>query len=379
MNIDIQIWNKAGTRVLSTLTADANDSNNRYENLELTKNRNGDATVTFDLKREPLSDYYEDLEDSNVVRAWIDGEFSWEGDIEGVERSVDTQSSFSVKCLGWSAKLKINGTEDDVAQNLAPGEAGSTYIKDHIVTDTDLGFDEGNIDTDDFEFVTGLEFYPGKDYWYILDEICKYQLYDWWVERSSDPRLPPTPRLCFGPRQTTVSYYVLLEDCDQSSLDRNRENLINWAQYGFTPTGSLYGYVTSEDSTSQTRHGVRKAWDSVSYKISQAEAQAIADTFIALHKDLKPNSALTTTIVHDVWKTLLPLGTLEPRAVLNIPDLLPTEETIQGAQGVNEMQTWNINEIKLSQDGKVSLSPGGLPTTLDVLLAGYDLRSRAIR
>jgi hypothetical protein len=224
-------------------------------------------------------------------------------------------------------------------------------------------------------FTTGLEFYPGKDFWYILDEICRYQLYDWWIERSLNPNGAPSPRLCFGPRQTAVSYYVLLGDCEQSSLDRNREDLWNWIQYGFTPTGSLYGYVTAEDATSQGVHGMRKTWDSVSYKISQTEAQALADTFIAPHKDLKPNSSLTTDIVKTAQLILVPYGAVEPRGVLNIPDLLPTEETIVSAQGINEMQTWHINEVKL-KNGMLDLAPGGLPTTLDVLLAKYDMRSR---
>jgi hypothetical protein len=135
--VDVQIWNKAGTRCLSTITDDG-AALYRHENLELTKNRNGDATLVFDLKREPVSEYWEDLEDSNVVRAFIDGEYGWEGDIEGVERKVGTESLFTVQCLGWPAKLKINGTDDDPALNLAPGEAGSTYMVDHIVTDTDL-------------------------------------------------------------------------------------------------------------------------------------------------------------------------------------------------------------------------------------------------
>lgn len=358
---------------MSTLTADG-QADYRYENEELTKNRNGDATLTFDLKRDHISEYWEDLEDSNVVRVWEDGDFIWEGDIEGVERKVNTESTFNVQCLGWPAKLKFQGTDDDVDLNLG-AEEGSTYITDHIIGEGDPALTAGDIDTSDFTFTTGIDFYPGKDYWYILDEICKYQEYDWWVERSLDPRLPPAPRLFFQPRETTVSYYVLLDDCEESTLNRNRENLWNWVQYGYTPDGSIYGYVTSEDTTSQGTHGLRQVWDSVSYMTSQTEAQAIADTFIALHKDLKPNSSLTTDTVRDIFKVRVPKGQIEPRKLLNIPDLLSTEETIASAQGINEMQTWSISEAKLTNQ-KIELAPGDLPTTLDVMLAKYDYRSR---
>jgi hypothetical protein len=371
--VDIQIWNKAGTRLLSTLTANG-PSNLRYANDEMTKNRQGDATFTFDLKRDPVSDFWEDLEDSNVVKVFDGDDFCWEGDIEGVERKIEADSLFAVECLGWPAKLKIQGTDADVSSNLGV-EKGSTYITDHIVGEGDPVLTAGDIDTDDFLFSTGVEFYPGKDFWYILDEICKYQLYDWWIERSLDPRLPPAPRLCFGPRETAVSYQVLLGDCDESTLNRNREDLWNWIQYGYTPDGSLYAYVTSQNAASQSAHGLRMKWDSVSYAISQTEAQALADTFIALHKDLKPNSSISTDIVRDTRKLLVPRGQIEPRKVLLIPDLLPTEETIVSAQGINEMQTWPINEVKM-KGGKVSLAPGGLPTTLDVMLAKYDIRSR---
>lgn len=371
--IDIQIWNKAGTRCLSTLSADG-EADYRYENEELTKNRQGDATLTFDLKRDHISEYWEDLEDSNLVRVWEDGDFIWEGDIEGVERKVDTKSTFNVQCLGWPAKLKLQGTDDDVTLNLGV-EKGSTYITDHIIGEGDPVLTAGDIDTSDFLFTTGIDFYPGKDFWYILDEICKYQLYDWWIERSLDPRLPPAPRLYFQPRETAVTYQVLLGDCEQSTLNRNREDLWNWIQYGFTPDGSIYGYVTAQDATSQAAHGLRQVWDSVSYPISQTEAQALADTFIALKKDLKPNSSITTDIVMNQQKVLVPPGQVEPRKVLLIPDLLPSEETIVSAQSINEMQTWSIDEVKL-KGGKVDLSPGGLPTTLDVLLAKYDYRSR---
>ncbi len=373
MSLDIQIWNKGGTRCLSTLSEDG-EANYRHEDAEVTKNRQGDATLTFELHRDPVSEYWEDLEDSNLIRAYIDGEFRWEGDIEGVERTIDKESSFTVECLGWAAKMKLQGTDADVSLNLG-AERGSTYITDHIVGQGDPVLTAGSIDTLDLLFTTGIEFYPGKDFWYILDEICKYQLYDWWVERSLDPRLPPAPRICFEPRETAVSYQVLLGDCEQSSLNRNREDLWNWAQRGYTPDGSIYDYVTAQDTSSQAAHGLRMNWDSVSYKISQTEAQALADTFIALHKDLKPNSSITTDVVKDVHKVLVPKGDIEPRNVLLIPDLLPTEETIISAQSINEMQTWSIDEVKI-KNGVVDLAPGGLPTKLDVLLAKYDMRDQ---
>jgi hypothetical protein len=351
--IEIEIWNPAETDRLAVLSPDQDDPRYVYESLDFSKNIHGDGTCTFDVHREPLAQHWEDLNDSNVVKL-----------LE--ERNVNKESHFNVQCTGWSAALKKNGSTADINFNLG-AERGSTYITDHIVTDSKLGFTAGTLKVDDFLFTTGLEFYPGKCWWDILDEICKYQQCRWYVDRDK--------RLCFVAKNTTIAYHVLMEDCEESSLNRNRDEVDNWYQLGYTADGSTYGYVVSENTTSQALHGMRRKWDGVSYKVSQTEAQALADTYIAEHSLLKPSSSLTTDIITNALKVQINPLDVEPREILYIPDLLATEETITGAAAINEICTWEICEIRW-KDGRVAFSPGAQPTLLETMLAKYEARDR---
>jgi hypothetical protein len=144
---------------------------------------------------------------------------------------------------------------------------------------------------------------------------------------------------------------------------------------GFTPDGPIDGYVTAEDTDPQNRHGMRRAHEQLSNKGTQAEAQAYADTYIALHSKLKPSSSLPADLIYDANRSPVFPEEVEGGRVVYIPDLLSAEES--NPQAINEMCTWELAEVKW-RDGYVSLSPGDLPTELDVLGAKWGLRDKAM-
>jgi len=360
----IELWDRAGTERLSTLTPDSPDETYAYSDLEYGSNRWGYATCTFTVRRDP-SMYWVDLEDSNRVVVLHKGSTVWEGDIEGVNRQIGTDEPHRVECVGPSAKLKIQGTDADYDLTLEAGEKLSPYIVDHITSDDDLPIEQGDISDKDFEITTGIEFFPGKSY---EDAINAGNEYNGWRPACWGWALD------FKPRDETPKYYVHLEDCEQSELNRNRTEIYNWCQWAYTGDGSVYGYVTSEDTDSQERHGKRCYWGSVSGKCGETEAQEIADTFIAQHKDLRPSSSLTTDKVHDRYGGRIDPEEAKADGVIYVERLLSTEETIAGDGVTNETTTWEIAEVSY-KDGKVTFSPGEPPDTVAVLLAQIENRS----
>lgn len=358
----IEIWNKADTERLSILTKDNEDPDLVYQDLEFSNNSWGYLSCTFTLKRD--SDmYWEDLEDSNIIRI-LSGDTKWEGDIEGVARDKDTETTLKVECLGPQAKLKNMGTDADYDKDLEPGEKASTYIVDHVLTDPDVGLFAGTIDTNDFEIVTGCTFFPGKAYDQIFSQLMEYNQYR--------PSIWLDNKLNWKPRETTPTYYVNIADCEQSSLNRKRASITNWIQVAFSPDNSVYGYVVAFDQTSIDRHGKRVLYQSI--RGDETDANQVAAVALAQLKDLKPSSALTTDIIRDVYRAFVSPEDVESNKVLHIERLLSTEETIQSAQSINESNTWEIAEVKYNKDGRVTLSPGEEDDTLDVLLKQLDSR-----
>jgi len=360
----IEIWNPAETQILSTLHTDHDDSDLKPYDLDWMKNEKGDGTLTFKLKRAPKI-YYPDLADTNVVKLKHFSGRSWCGDIEGVVRDIEDESILTVACLGWPARMKQNGSEADVAFDCV-NEKASTYITDHILTDTKLGFTAGTIDTNDLLF-TYLDFMPGKCWWDIMDEFCRYQLYCWYVDNEK--------RLHFIPRPTAPAYQAFISDCDKSSLNRTREKVKNWAQVKYTSDGTTYDYKTAEDTASQALHGMRREYLEISGERSPTEAQGYVDTFIALKSKLKPSSSLTTDRVYDMQRNLVPFDEAQGGRIITLPDFLSAEEA--NPQTINELCTWPLAEIRY-KDNRLSLSPGDLPTTLDTILAGYELRDKVL-
>lgn len=365
LSVKVELWNPAGTQQITTLSTSKLDALETPYDLEFTKNEHGDYTASFKLKREARA-YFPDLADSNRVKIKVKSDRDWVGDIERVARDVDQSSVYAVSCVGPQARLKQNGTTATHTLDLAPNEKASTYITDHIVTDSYLGMTAGTL-TDTFQFITGYEWYPGRSWADILDEFCKYQLNRWYVDKDY--------RLHFVPRDTVPSYQVFMSDCKQTHLDKAREAVVNWVQVGFTPDGTIYGYVTTQDTVSQGLHGMRRAYEQLSNKGTQVEAQAWADTYIALHSKLKPSSSLPADLIYDANRSPVFPEEVEGGKVIVIPDLQSAEES--NPQTINEMCTWTLAEVKW-KDGYVSLSPGDLPTELDVAIAKYAMRDKAM-
>jgi hypothetical protein len=358
----IEIWDRDYTQRLAILEEGERDSRFTLGELEYSSDKWGYMTASFVVVRDTRR-YWEELEDTNRV-VILHRDEVWAGEIEGVSRG---EGSFRVECVGPSARLVNQGTTADLDLNLEAGEKGSDYITDHIVSDEDLGLVAGTIDTDDFAIVTGLDFFPGKSYRDILEEINTFngwrpQCWGWALD--------------WKPLEKTALYYVRYEDCEPRELNRTREPVKNWCQWAYSTDGSVYGYVTSEDTESQELHGKRCYWGSVSGMCSEAEAQEIADVFIEENKDLKPTSSLTTDKVYDRYGGKVDPEDVKAGNVVMIENLLPTEEAISGDGVINEVSTWEIAEARY-KDGKVSISPGDPLATVDVLLAQISNRSRS--
>jgi hypothetical protein len=351
----IEIWDKDETERLSLLTPDAEKPENAYSELEHKSNEWGYLSCTFKLIRE-TSDYWEDLEDSNVVKVLKGNTVVWEGDIESVERLVTDQKSYTVQCVGGSSKLKNMGSDYNGA-DLDPAEKASTYIVAHILTDSDLGLVAGNIDTNDYAITTGLEFFPGKAYEEMFNRFFEYNDYRGSVFEDG--------KLNYEPRKTSPTYYVRMNDCEETKLNRTRSEIKNWIQVAFTPDGSVYDYIVDFDQDSIDAHGKRCLY--LSIYGTQAEAENVASVALAALSKLKPSSALTTDIVRDQYGALLDPDECRSLEVLHVEQLLTTEETIASAQAINESNTWEVIECA-HKDGRVTFSPGAEENTLSVLL-----------
>jgi hypothetical protein len=355
----IEIWTKDKTTRLSVLTSDNEDAGFKFTDLEYSSNTWGFQTASFTLKRS-IKDYWEDLEDSLLVKIYH-ATLVWEGDIEGVDRQSDEEESYQVQCVGLSSRLKNQGTDYNGA-DLDPAEKMSTFITDHILTDTDLGLTAGIVDTDDFEFITGLTFFPGKTYQEMLDEANEFNGYRPCVWEDGE--------FSWAPRETAPSYFVNLEDCEKTTLNRTREKVKNWVQVAYSPDGSTYGYEVDFDQDSIDLHGKRCLY--LSIEGDDVEAAQVADTALAQLKDLKPLSSLTTDVIYDQYGSRVDPEEVRAGKVVTVRGLLSTEETIGG--GINESHTWEIGETSY-KDGKVSMSPGGGDDRLDVLLKQFSNKS----
>lgn len=351
--ISIEIWNKAETERLSILTPDNEDATLCYADLEYKSNRWGDLSCTFKLVRE-TTEYWEDLEDSNVVKVLF-GEEQWVGEILSVKRVTDQHNAYNVNCVGPSSKLKNMGSDWEGA-DLDPSEKASSYIVAHILTDTELGLSEGTIDTNDYEIVSGLEFFPGKFYEEMFNRFLEYNDYRCYVRGN---------KLYWVPRKTTPTYYVRMSECEKTDLDCTKEGIVNWVQVAYTVDGSVYAYVTALDQDSIDKHGKRMVYHSI-YG-TEAEAEEVAARVLAVFANLRPSSALTTDKVYDEYGGLVDPEECKALEVLHVEELLSTEETIEGAQAINESNTWEIAECSY-KDGRVTFSPGAEDNSLSVLL-----------
>lgn len=362
MNLSLRISDKNTGELLSSRAYSEMKLKEEVEQLEYLKLvQGGCGTLTFNLKREPRR-YWPDLKPGNVIRLYHADEIAWEGDIQSARRESAKDSSWRIGCVGPAAKMKVNGTYADLDLDLQAGETASTWFTDHMLADTYLGFSAGTIQTTDYELVTGRSFFPGKNYWDIADDLNTFNGWLW--------RVRPGGVFDWMARPTSAIYKVRLKDCEKSSLDTNREGLYNWVQYAWTGDGETYGYVTAEDTDSQETYGMRRYWDSVSGLCTEEEAQQVADTFISLHKDLKPSSALTTDIVRNMDGAILSPHDLVEGELVYISDLAPSSD---------EPNTWEVKEIKFeadrAQEGMVTLSPGEPTDTLAKVLAQIDARS----
>lgn len=358
----IQIWDKTKTYLLSTLKEDHEDAELKSEDLDFKNNLWGYFSCTFLVKRE-TGDYWEDLEDSNIVKVFNEeGSVCWYGDIEGAERIDDTEKKFQVECVGPAARVKNMGTQYDGA-GLDPGEKGSAYLVDHMLTDGDLGYIEGEIDTDDFEITTGLDFSPpGKSYEEIINNINEYNGYR--------PQVWEDCKFYWLPREIAPTYFVNKNECETSSVNRNRRGIINWCQVSHTVDGEIFDYVIAFDQDSIDKHGKRCKW----YAIigTEAEAQKVADTVVTLFAQMKPSSALTTDLIYDVYDNLVDPGEVLSGKVLHVRSLLTAEETIASSQTINESNTWEIAEVAW-KNRKITLSPGTEDETIDVMLKQLEM------
>jgi hypothetical protein len=359
----IQVWDKAKTRLLQTLKENHDEAWLKIEDLEFKNNKWGYSSCTFRIKRE-TQDYWEDLEDSNKVYVFNDyGKVCWYGDIEGVERVDDTEETYQVECVGPSARMKNMGTDHD-SPNLDPGEKASSYLVDHMLTDVDLGYTEGEIDTNDFEIISGLDFSPGKSYETIANQCNEYNGYN--------PAVWEDDKFYWLPKEITPTYSVNKKDCETSSVNRNRRGIVNWCQVSYTVDGEIFDYAIAFNQASIDKHGKRCLYLAITGV--EAEAQQVADTVIALFKNMKPSSALTTDLIYDASGNLVDPGEVKSGYVLYVKTLLTGGETIASSQAVNESNTWEIAEVAW-KDKKATLSPGTEDETIDVMLKQLEMKN----
>lgn len=336
----------------------------------------GFATCSFELYRKPWM-YYPDLALLNRVIIRSRHQIVWAGAISAPGADT-TDLKISVQADGSIGQMKSRLA----IVSLGEGLHGGTWITTHI---DELGYDEGTI-ADGYEFPSGIDFSAGALFPDAVDQINKANNYRYGFFPPVQSNYLDARAFDFTPFSATPEYYLDMADCE-TNIQYTLEGIVNvlYVQHSIDGSAQSYFWYPHDgsdnpvpDATSMALYGRRDGQLTIPGVSTHTQAVQIAQVALDLNKRMRPASDIVARRVTDTTGAeAIPLAEIQAGRVLHIRGLNPGEFTLLEAQSVNELCTWPIVMTSVDVDaGTVTLSPGGLGTTLDKLLARADLKPR---
>jgi len=334
----------------------------------------GFSTFDFTVKRSPRF-AYGDLALTNIAVIRDGKDVAWKGDIacRGVEAAGNI--TMPVECDGLGARLITRATTASFGN-----EDLTTWVADHLLTDSDLGYSEGRIDTgDDYTFPYGIDIGAGTTGDYFAGVLEKGNKANGWFYGVWEDGF------YLHPYPTTADYEVEAGNA-KYSLRYTIEDIVNYLRVSYTVDGSIYKYFwwpsTGPDATSKALYGRRDGTLAVQGKASLAQAEQMATVFLDEHKRMRPQSSFEVTEVTSVATgQVVPLSKVRAGKVIHIKGIYPTAHTPAQAQVINELSTFEIAQTscEISLRGhvkKCTISPGTMGLMMDKMLARIEARQQ---
>jgi hypothetical protein len=356
--LSLEIWNQDETKKFPSIS-------DEVEGLKFgTMLGVGFSTCSFKLKRSPRQ-YWPDLRPTNRVKIIGGRRAKWEGEITNPGVEVEEGFEMPVECDGTGYRLATRlslATFGDTTK-------GSTWMLANMLTDTDLDYEAGRIDTDDYEFPFGIDLFPQSYFAETLDKINKANgwFYGVWEDR----------KFHFHPFGEEAEYEVTVEDA-KFSLNYSIEEIVNYLRVSYTPNGSLYDYFSwpagGPDTESAELYRRRDGTLANQGKMDQSQAEQMATVFLNERKRMRPKTSFK---VQRITSTLtgkeVPKEDVRAGSVVFIKNMYPTKPGRYDQRIINELSTFPIFETdcEVTRVGDIDLTiaPGTMGLMMEKMLA----------
>jgi hypothetical protein len=241
---------------------------------------------------------------------------------------------------------------------------------DNLMTDTDIGFIEGNIDTTDYEFSIGLDTTGGLYYSDILDAIN--QANNWDISAWNDRAF------YFQPKESEISYVAEVDD-GEVDLNFGLEQIETRLYVSYTANGNDYRYFWyGPEGDAESLYRRRDGVLAIQGTASKAYAEHVAGIVLAERQRMRPATSFRVNRLYDAESGIEVNPALARSGkIIHIANLYPTETRINAKRMINELSTFEICEISYdATTGKPTISPGVLGLRSDKILARIEARTR---
>ena len=331
----------------------------------------GFSVCSWKMKRSPRY-YYPDLRPTTLVKIKDGRKIAWEGEI--INPGIEIQDAFEmpVECDGTGYRLATRWSEASLGQ----GDSGSDWIIAELLADDDLDYEEGRVDTDDFEFPTGIDFSPRVYYSDALERINKANgwFYGVWEGR----------KFYFHPFADSAEYEVAIEDA-KYSLNFSIEEIKNYLGVSHAEDGSNLNYFNwpagGPDLTSKGLYRRRDGILAFQGPVGLAEAEQSATVALDELKRMRPKTSFKVTKVTDIATgTEVPKALVRAGPIIHIKDLYPGRLSRADQQLVNELSTFALMQTDCEVtdigegDVELTISPGTMGQMMEIMLARTEAR-----
>lgn len=291
----------------------------------------------------------------------------WHGYLDEPERSGT--STMRVACVGWAEYLSRSGYRF----TLEPMKC-SAFITDYLLQDEALSrfLQAGDIQTGDFDGPALEDIEPYKNYRAILDQYNAFN--DW--------RLQVWGReVSYKPPKTAPDWIVLKKDLppDYKMTDAPK-NYWNAVAASSEPVS---GTVVSVDVRNQSAIDEvgRIVWEplKVTGECTYEQVMEAANKYLAKGVIMGAVGTMKVSTIYSA-KTLMRAAPEFVRGgdVVRYMDLLPAEATIEAANAVNDIATFELKSVRYNrEDRTVELVPTDWVSGIEASLARYEALARA--
>jgi hypothetical protein len=336
----------------------------------------GFLTCSFDVYRKPWK-FYPEFQLSNIIKIRSRHQIVWQGRISGPGYQT-SDYKVSVEADGPNERLKTRMS----LVSLGAAAHGGAWINTNLIGDADLGYTAGSINaTTDYAFPSGIDFSPDVYYLDAVESINKANGFRYGVFKPRLSNVLTAKAFDFTSMSTAPDYYLDMQDCD-TKIQYVLEGIENRLRVSYSADGgTTYSYFwwpdSSGDLASKSLYGLRDGKLVVPGTATVGQAQQLAGIALARSKRLRPATEIVAYRITDITGAEVPLPEVQPGGILHIRGLNPGEFTLLTAQSVNELCTWPIVMASPDVDAeRITLSPGGLPNTLNTLMSRMEMRKR---